>query len=93
MPLVGALLLIVFSFSAMAQVTKVRGTVTDASTGEPIPFVNVYFKGTTIGTSTDLDGTYSIETRYASDSVAASSVGFITGVKQVQKNRFQQIDF
>lgn len=93
MPLVGALLLIVFSFSAMAQVTKVRGTVTDASTGEPIPFVNVYFKNTTIGTSTDLDGTYSIETRYASDSVAASSVGFITGIKQVQKNRFQQIDF
>lgn len=93
MPLIGALLLIVFSFSAMAQVTKVRGKVTDASSGEPIPFVNVYFKGTTIGTSTDLDGIYSIETRHASDSVAASSVGFITGVQQVQKNRFQQIDF
>ncbi len=93
MPMIGALLLIVFSFSAMAQVTKVRGKVTDASSGEPIPFVNVYFKGTTIGTSTDLDGTYSLENRNASDSVAASSIGYITGVQQVQKNRFQQMDF
>lgn len=93
-PTIGLLLLLTFfSFSAMAQVTKVRGKVTAASTGEPIPFVNVYFKGTTIGTSTNLDGIYSIETRYASDSVAASSVGYITEVKPVEKNRFQQIDF
>lgn len=87
------LLLFLFSFSAIAQVTKVRGKVTDVSTGEPIPFVNVYFKGTTIGTSTNLDGIYSLETRYASDSVAASSVGFITGIQPVQKNRFQEMNF
>ena len=89
----GVLLLILFSLSAMAQVTKVRGTITDASTGEPIPFVNVYFKGTTIGTSSDLEGIYSLETQSASDSVAASSMGYITGVKAIQKNRFQELNF
>ncbi len=43
---------------APAQTTRVRGTVTDAETGEPIPFVGVYFDGTTIGISTDLEGHY-----------------------------------
>ncbi|MCD6661619.1 MAG: DUF5686 and carboxypeptidase regulatory-like domain-containing protein [Lentimicrobium sp.] len=82
------------SFSdVLAQVTKVRGKVTDASTGEVLPFVNVYFKGTTIGTTTDLEGMYALESRTASDSVAVSSVGYRTTVKAVQKNKFQELNF
>ena len=34
---------------ATAQTTRVRGTVRDFDTGEPLPFVGVYFDGTTIG--------------------------------------------
>ncbi len=49
--------------SAAAQTTKVKGTVKDASTGEPLPFVNIWFPGTTVGVTTDFDGHYSIETR------------------------------
>ncbi len=91
---IGLLLLsFIFSFSAFAQVTKLRGKVTDAITGEPIPFVNVYFKGTTIGTSSDLEGIFSLESRGASDSVAASSMGYITAIKYAQKNKFQEINF
>lgn len=48
---------------ALAQTTKVKGTVKDASTGEPLPFVNIWFPGTTVGVTTDFDGYYSIETR------------------------------
>ena len=33
--------------------TRVRGTVTDAETGEPMPYVSVIFLGTRIGTMTD----------------------------------------
>jgi len=39
-----------------AQVTKIMGTVTNAATGEPIPFVNIYFEGTTIGATSDFEG-------------------------------------
>ena len=40
----------------------VRGQITD-NTGEPIPGVGVFIKGTTRGTSSDLDGNYSIEAK------------------------------
>lgn len=40
--------------------TKVSGTVTDASTGEPMAGVNIQIKGTTQGTISDINGTYSI---------------------------------
>tara|TARA_R110002050_G_scaffold58813_1_gene131675 strand:+ start:79 stop:2142 length:2064 start_codon:yes stop_codon:yes gene_type:complete len=43
----------------MAQQRTVSGKVTD-ETGEPIPSVLVLIKGSTAGTTTDLDGTYSI---------------------------------
>ena len=44
-----------------AAPTRVRGVVTDAETGEPLPYVSVIFVGTRIGTMTDPDGAFSIE--------------------------------
>ena len=87
------LLMLILYTSASAQITKVRGKVTDGVTGEAMPFVNVYFKGTTIGTTTDLNGFYSLESRQAADSVAVSSVGYISAVKLIQRNKFQEVNF
>ena len=50
---------------AYAQDITVSGTVTDAESGEPMMSVTVAILGTTGGTTTNLDGTYSI--RVASD--------------------------
>ena len=50
--------LLFISFGVMAQRT-VSGTVTDDE-GESLPGVSVVVKGTTTGTTTDIDGTYSI---------------------------------
>ena len=56
------LLLLIMSFSAaIAQEITVTGTVTSAEDEEPIPGVSVAVRGTTIGTATDIDGSYSIE--------------------------------
>lgn len=52
-------LLLIASFSALAQQT-ISGTVTDAS-GQAIPGSTVKVKGTTLGTQTSSDGTYSIK--------------------------------
>jgi len=43
------------------QQHEVTGTVTDAQTGDPLPGVNIVVQGTTTGTTTDMDGEYSIE--------------------------------
>mgnify|MGYP006281277951 CR=1 FL=1 len=46
---------------ARQQQIEVSGTVTDAQTGDPLPGVNIVIQGTTQGTTTDMDGEYSIE--------------------------------
>ena len=51
----------IFLFSSVfvfAQQTIVKGKITDANSGDPIPFVNVVFKGTGIGSTTDFDGNF-----------------------------------
>lgn len=45
---------------ANAQSKEVKGVVTDSSTGEPIPGVNVLVDGTTTGTITNIDGQYQL---------------------------------
>jgi TonB-linked SusC/RagA family outer membrane protein len=46
--------------TGMAQSGNVEGTVTDAVSGEALPGVNIVIGGTTTGTTTGMDGTYSI---------------------------------
>jgi len=76
-----------------SQTTKIMGTVIDAATKDPMPFVNVYFAGSGVQTTTDFDGKFSIETKLAKDSLAAQYMGYNTAKKAVVKNKFQYIDF
>ena len=43
-----------------AQTKTITGTVTGSEDGDPIPGVSVVVRGTTIGTITRVDGTYSL---------------------------------
>ncbi|MGI8893391.1 MAG: TonB-dependent receptor, partial [Bacteroidia bacterium] len=47
-------------FSVLAQSGTIRGFVYEKETGEPALFTNVYLRGTTIGSSTDVNGYFSI---------------------------------
>lgn len=47
--------------SASAQKGKITGKVKDALTGQGIPFANVVIAGTTLGTTTNEEGLYSLE--------------------------------
>jgi hypothetical protein len=76
-----------------AQETRITGKVTDAATGQPVPFVNIYFKNTTIGVTTDLNGYYSLTTAQPGDSIYASSVGYKTRRFIIKKGVSQVIDF
>ena len=55
-----ALLILMSSFAVFAQGLQVKGVVTSADDGQPIPGVSVVVKGTTTGNITDIDGNYSI---------------------------------
>lgn len=55
------LFIFIFFLTGLAQNPgTVKGFVYDKSNGEPVPFSNVYFKGTTIGANTDLNGFFTI---------------------------------
>jgi len=57
------------------MVAQVTGVVTDAGTGEALIGASVFVKGTTTGTITDIDGSYSIDA-VASDVLVFSFVGY-----------------
>lgn len=58
---------------------KIAGRVTDATTGEGIPGVNVVIAGTVQGTATDEDGHYFIlNVKPGTYAVRASFIGFVT---------------
>lgn len=58
------------------NVTKVEGTVMDRTTKELLPFVNISFKGTAVGTSTDLDGYFELSTKFPSDTLVIEYLGY-----------------
>ena len=70
-----------------AQQITVTGRVTDSS-GDPIPWADVYQKGTSTGTVTDDDGSYSIKVSSSEAVLVASFIGYqdseeIVGVRSV----------
>lgn len=70
-------LLMVFSVSAaFAQGREVTGTILDATLKDPLPGVTVLIKGTTRGTTTDLDGKFSIMVQPGDQALVFSFVGF-----------------
>ncbi|WP_321309065.1 TonB-dependent receptor [Marinifilum fragile] len=72
------MLVTVFSFTVLqAQEKAVSGTVTDANDGMGIPGVSVVVKGTTIGTTTDIDGNYTLKVD-ANSTLVFSFVGYKT---------------
>ena len=72
---------------------KIQGRVMDASTGDPLPFVNVYLKNTSIGSTTDFQGYYLFETSELSDSLVASYIGYIPSSKLLSVSTRQTINF
>ena len=87
-------MLMLAAFAAAAQTTRVRGVVRDADTGEPLPFVGVYFDGTTIGISTDMNGRYSLETRSEDARVlTAHLIGYESLSTPVTHGAYSEINF
>lgn len=87
------ILFVALSLCAFAQETTIKGKVTDAGSGDPIPFVNVLFKGTTIGATTDFDGNYTLKTSNPKDTLLASYIGYKPRTKVITKGISQVVNF
>ena len=55
---------------------QIHGVVVDSETGEPIPYLNVYYDGKGVGTVTDIDGKYSIGYHEGWNKLTFSMVGY-----------------
>ncbi len=73
-----------FSFSANAQSLEVSGTVVDDNTQEPLPGVTIVVKGTTTGTTSDIDGNFAITVNSADATLMFSFIGYETQEIAVQ---------
>ena len=86
-----SVLFLAVGLSAAAQNITVKGTVTDAQTGDPVPGAAVVVSGTATGVVTDFDGTYSITV--ASDGVLIfSSIGYETMQVPVQGKKTLNVE-
>ena len=69
------LFLVLMCFVPHTLKAQIRGRVTDADTGEPIPSVNVYYgKQKTVGTTTNDKGRYTLQTPDKGDTLVFSYV-------------------
>ncbi|MFD2934709.1 SusC/RagA family TonB-linked outer membrane protein [Spirosoma flavum] len=62
------------SITVLAQDRRITGTVT--SNGETIPGANVVLKGTTVGTTTDANGAFTLTLRGSADVLSISAIGY-----------------
>ena len=67
----------VLSLVLLPATAQVKGTVIDGATGEPFFGVSVLIKGTTIGTDTQIDGTFSVPAKVG-DILQFSFIGYVT---------------
>lgn len=71
-------LLLGCTFTGLAQSITIKGTVTDAQMGKTLPGANILVKGTTIGTTSDLNGKYEIVVPSQYDTLRFSYIGYQT---------------
>jgi TonB-linked SusC/RagA family outer membrane protein len=92
-----AILFIPVGVACAQQTGTIAGTVTDASTGEPLPGVNVLVKGTQQGTASNADGRFRIpNVAVGTYTLRASFIGFddevVEGV-QVAVDELTEVNF
>ena len=90
------LMLTIFTSVTLAQSSAtVTGAVIDSNSGEPLAGVNIILAGTNTGTSTDVNGTYSLKVPEGEHSISASFVGFKSVTKEItaEPGQFYSVDF
>ena len=76
---------------AYSQTTfSIKGRVTDATSGDPIPFANIAIKASLSGATTNFDGFYQLTYTPPADSLLVTYVGYETRSKAIAQNQAEQ---
>lgn len=81
--IVAGVLLLLLSGPLLAQQRAIVGKVTSSEDGAAVPGVNILVKGTTVGTTTDVDGKYRISVPNSEAILVFSYVGYVTAERPV----------
>lgn len=82
-----------FHFSnthAQQGATGLQGKVVDAVTGEAVPFVQIVFDGTLTGTSSDMDGKFSLTNTEGHTSISFRMMGYEPLTMKVERGKVQK---
>ena len=77
------LLFLLLGFCNSVSAQNIQGVVTDSLTNEPIPYLSVFYEGKGVGSITDNDGNYKVETRKGWNKLTFSAVGYVTKVVNI----------
>ena len=75
-----------------AQEAMLQGTVRDDATGEGLPFASLIYKGTSLGTSTDTNGRFSLVVPDEKKILQISYLGYTTQEILIHPNQSQELD-
>ena len=83
-----------FSVSSVFGQFVIKGRVTDANNGDPIPFASVGLVGVSQGARTNFQGEFTLNSKFTADSLFTSFVGYKKRVKKITRGlAFQEINF
>lgn len=57
---------------------QIKGVVKDADTGEPLPYVNIFYEGKGVGCISDIDGNFTVDKMVEWKELVFSSIGYET---------------
>lgn len=87
---------VLLSFTAQpevwGQITTITGKIIDNETGEPVPYTNIGFLHSLVGTISENDGSFFLATSQATDTLLVSSVGYELVRLPVQKGQTNTFD-
>jgi TonB-linked SusC/RagA family outer membrane protein len=80
-----SMLFVLLQVAVFAQGKVIKGTITDSKTKETLPGVTILVEGTTVATSTNMNGEFTINVEGEGKKLVISSIGYVT--KTVDANQ------
>ena len=87
----GIIFFLIASFG-QAQESIIRGIVTDSISGEGLPYASLIYKGTNIGTATDMNGHYELPSPDHTQMLEVSYLGYTTKVLTILPHQHGKLD-
>lgn len=83
---------LLLSFYAVAQKTEILGKITEADTGDPVPYARINFGETYIGTLSDLNGNYNLSSLKGTSKIVFSALGYKSQTFTIKVNQVNKLD-